>query len=52
MCESARQIQVTWGICSEDDVWEEVGNETEAGLRAPVCKVNELGSDKEPWGGV
>ena len=42
MCESARGIQVTWGVWSEDDVWGRVGGETEAGLRAPVCKVNEL----------
>lgn len=30
-------------------MWGEVGNQTEAGLRAPLCKVNEIGSDREPW---
>lgn len=30
-------------------MWGEVGNETEVGLRAPLCKVNEIGSDREPW---
>lgn len=33
-------------------MWGEVGNETGAGLRAPVCRVNELmfylGDDRKP----
>ena len=53
MCESVRETQVTWGVWSEDDVWGEVGNETGAGLRAPVYKLKELvfypGGVRKPW---
>lgn len=53
MCENARGIQVTWGVWSEDDMWGEVGNETGAGLRAPMYKVKDLvfylGGVREPW---
>lgn len=42
LCESARGIQVTWGVWREDDVWGGVGNATGTELRAPVCKASEL----------